>query len=103
MSTLDSGNGKKLSLVFKLGNTTELELLQGVFCGISSAGDPISGREILVKELEQDYEKMKWAQLSLKDENTDPRILNYFAEYAPNCIKIKNVSSFQLSDLESDA
>jgi hypothetical protein len=45
---LESGTDKRIGLVFKLGNSQQIELLQGVFCGISSSGDPIAGREILV-------------------------------------------------------
>lgn len=101
--SLDSINGKTLALVFKLGNSSSFQLLQGVFCGISSAGDPISGREILLREEELSYEEMKWEQLSLKDEKTDPRILSYFSSYTQNCIKTKGVSSFTLTDLEPEA
>ncbi len=99
-SYLDSGNGKKLAVVFKLGNTPVFELLQGVFSGISSAGDPISGREILVRETELTFEDMHWKQLPLADETTEPRIRNYFSVYGQNCIKIREVSSFTLSDLD---
>lgn len=100
-SSLDSGSGKKLALVFKLGNSTSMEVLQGVFCGISSAGDPISGRELLIKEPVLAYEEMVWIQLGFKDEKTDPRILAYFSQYGQNCIKIKGVSSFNMMDLEA--
>ncbi|MHB1279522.1 MAG: hypothetical protein ACYC1Q_14130 [Bacteroidia bacterium] len=99
-SYLDSGNGKKLAVVFKLGNATNFELLQGVFSGISSAGDPISGREILVRETGLAFDAMHWEQVPLADEATEPRIRNYFSSYGQNCLKIKEVSSFSLSDLE---
>ncbi len=97
---LESGAGKKLALIFKLGNTRTVELLQGVFCGISSAGDPISGRELLLREKEQKYEEMQWISLDLNDAAEDARILSYFSQYAQNCIKIRGVSSFNLNDLD---
>lgn len=97
---LDSGSGKRLAMVFKLGNSTTMEVLQGVFCGISTAGDPISGRELLIRETELTFDAMEWSQLSMKDETTDYRILAYFSQYAQNCIKIKDVSSFTMTDLE---
>lgn len=101
-AVLKSNNGKWFSLIFKLGNSTTYELLQGVFCGISSAGDPISGREILLREDTIAFDEMKWEQLKLEDENTDPRILNYFKSYSQNCIKTTGVSTFTLEDLAID-
>lgn len=97
---LDSGNGKKLALVFKLGNAPYFELLQGVFSGISSPGDPISGRELLLRETDLAFDDMHWEELLLTDGTTDSRIRNYFSDYGQNCIKIREVSSFTLSDLE---
>lgn len=97
---LDSGEGKKLGLVFKIGNTS-MKVLQGVFCGISSAGEPIAGREILVRETDLSYEEMKWELLSLNDPTVDERIRTYFSEHTQNCIKIRGVSSFGWGDLDN--
>lgn len=96
---LESGSGKKLALVFKLGNSLAIEVLQGVFSGISSAGDPIAGRELLVREPNIPYDAMQWEQLPLNDSNSDARILHYFEDYGVNCMKIKGVSSFRMGDL----
>src|SRR5690606_27614722 len=50
VGNLDSGAGKLLSVIFKLGSRKEMTLIKGVFCGLSSAGEPIAGREILMRE-----------------------------------------------------
>ena len=77
-------------------------MLQGVFCGISSAGDPISGREILLREDHLDYEEMQWEQVRLDNPQTAPCIREYFKSSHQNCIKIRGVSTFTLDDLESE-
>lgn len=93
--------GKTLTLIFKLGNSQNFEVLQGVFCGISSAGDPIAGREILIKEPTMKYREMTWEKIPLNDPRLDARINAYFDVYEKNCLKINHVSSFSFDDLES--
>lgn len=99
--TLDSEQAKKLFIVFKAGTVKNTLLMQGVFTGISSAGDPIAGRELLVREGKLSFEEMSWQKLTTDDAQTDTRICSYFKEYEGNCIKISGASSFDLTDLDT--
>jgi len=105
VTTLYSEQGKILNLIFHLGLSVSPELLQGVFSGMSSAGDPIAGREILVKTPEGFAEpKKSWvvnfADRASAEQQLDSRILDYFDNYSGNCIKTGRSSSFTLEDLK---
>lgn len=96
---IESGSDKRIALIFKLGASNDIDLLQGVFCGLSSGGDPIAGREILVREENLGYDKMEWSRHNHNDENIDARIRKYFSSYEKNCIKVMSIAGFDLSDL----
>lgn len=96
---LVSGTDKKIGLMFRLGNTRNMEVLQGVFCGISSSGDPIAGRELLVREKHREYSMMQWSRHTLHDEEIDHNIRKYFADHALNCLKVKEIKGFDLASL----
>ncbi len=97
---LDTGKDKKLYIVMKVGTSEKPLLLQGTFAGISSAGDPIAGRELFVRENNVAFEKMKWEKLPVGKNTLDERINKYFATYEGNCLKIGWVSTFSKSDLD---
>lgn len=87
---LDSGKTKKLYLVIKCSVNEKVKVLQGTFAGISSTGDPIGGRELLMKEDKLSFEDMKWQQLSIGGKDLDPRVAHYFRQYESNAVKIDN-------------
>ncbi|HEY1045236.1 MAG TPA: hypothetical protein VGF79_02280 [Bacteroidia bacterium] len=88
---LDSSKGKKLGLVFRLSNSLKIELLQGVFCGMSSAGEPIAGKELLVREKELTFREMKWAKLKPNDESLHENIRRHFSIKESSVIKVQNI------------
>lgn len=98
---LDTGRDKKLYIVMKVGTSESPLLLQGTFAGISSAGDPIAGRELFVREEKLSFEEMKWEKLPVGANNLDARINQYFGTYEGNCLKIGQVSTFSQSDLDT--
>jgi hypothetical protein len=94
---LDSGHSKKLYIILKIGVSQHPSLLQGIFAGMSTAGDPIAGREILLRETDLAWDSMKWAKRPI-DPSGDP-IHRYFDGHEKNCIRIGSVSAFDLTDL----
>lgn len=102
---LDSGTNKMYYVTYKIGECLNAKALIGTFCGMTTAGDPIAGREVL--ERRTDYKKLEEMHnktVSLKDTETleqyvDWRIAKYFEKYEPNYIKITNVGTFSLNDL----
>jgi hypothetical protein len=97
---IESEKEKRIGLVFKLGSSQEIELLQGVFCGASSSGDPIAGREILVRAHDISYDEMAWSKHPLYEDELHEKIRKYFMDPGKNCIKIKEVSGFDFNDLD---
>lgn len=104
--TLDSGKNKILYVTYKIGEALDPAVLQGTFCGMSTAGDPIAGREVLAKQrgIKQLEEMAKPHRIYLEDEamvkeRLDWRIAKYFEHYHENYIKIVNIGTFSLDDL----
>jgi hypothetical protein len=97
---LESGTDKRLGLVFKIGDTRHIDVLQGVFCGMSTAGYPIAGRELLVREKSMEFEAMKWSTIDLNG-LIEEKIRAYLSDFQQNCIVISPVKGFGLDDLVS--
>lgn len=101
---LESGMGKNLHLVFRLGLPQQRpEVLQGVFSGISSAGNPISGREILARQ-EKDFEQLTHKLYTIeelcKSKNEKAKLIgNYFAKKEKAILSAGNSSVFSWSDI----
>lgn len=93
---LDSGTGKRIGLVFKLGESLHIDLLQGVFCGVSTTGHPIAGREILIRE--KSGVEMKWEKLKTNDQGLHPSVQSYFKRFDDN-ICVNNIKGFGEDDL----
>lgn len=87
---LDSDRNKKMLIILKGNVNKHSQVLQGVFSGISSTGDPIAGRELFIREHVLPLKDMKWQALALDDVSLDPRIRKYFENPKDNCIKIDN-------------
>jgi hypothetical protein len=96
---LVSGAEKQLGLVFKIGVTKTINLLQGTFSGMSSAGYPIAGREVLIRETFFDYQSMEWSEVDIQCNELDQRLKAFFSEIKENCIAVKNITGFELNNL----
>lgn len=101
---LEAGEEKELHLSFKMGVARHPRVLKGTFSGISTGGDPVAGREILVREESLKFEDMKNRKVSLEQARQnpgmlDPRIAHFFKDYEGNYIKVSLVGVFDLDDL----
>lgn len=104
---LKADKGKEIHLVFKAGISMKPSVLQGVFSGISTAGDPIAGREVLVRQ-EEDFTRLQnkrlpISKLKASDDPGEKSIGEYFGEYFRNSVKAGYSSTFGISDLIIDA
>lgn len=101
---LESKQDKNLHLVFKYGFASTPNVLQGVFSGMSTAGDPIAGREVLIRQ------KVKYNVLENHRRSIDEMINSrleeeniigmYFKDPLQNILKGGSASTFDLSDLK---
>jgi hypothetical protein len=92
---IQSNSGKVLGLIFKLSNSQKQEILQGVFSGISSFGDPIAGKELLVRESNLAYQDMQWIKHPITDNNVSQHIRDYFNDSEKTNIKISEFGNFE--------
>jgi hypothetical protein len=102
---LQSGNEKNLHLVFKVGLSNEPEILKGVFSGLSSGGDPIAGREILIRHSEENSLPFKNQRIKIKalidSEDENQRLIGkYFNDRSKNILSGGKASTFGWEDLE---
>ena len=97
-----SGEDKNIHLVFRSSLSPNPWVLQGVFSGISSAGDPICGREILIKT-NKTYEEMTNERIAIKEFKKGGRdemiIAKYFFLKDENIMKAGKSSTFGIGDL----
>lgn len=103
---MESEGDKALHLVFQVGNAQEPDVLQGVFSGMSAAGDPIAGREILIRaksnEKFQAMENLRRpisAMIESKNEE-EKAVGMYFKKPEHNILKAGRSSTFTLDDLK---
>lgn len=98
-----SSPDKYLSMYFKIGHAKSPEVLQGTFAGISSAGEPIAGREVLIRSAISEWNQMKNWRIPLGQHTSDfplaPEIIQYFHQFEGNYLKIRRPGSFKLEDL----
>lgn len=87
---LNSEKEKKLYIVLKGSINTNCQMLQGIFTGISSTGDPIGGRELFMRETGLAFKDMKWSKLSVNENALDAKVKTYFEHAEGNVIKINN-------------
>jgi len=101
---LESDQEKNIHLVLKIGLAKKPNVLQGVFSGLSSGGDPIAGREVWVRSDEgfdeMKNKKMKISEL-LNSRNEDEKIIGeYFSDRQQNILKGGQASTFEINDLK---
>ena len=101
---LESGEDKNIHLVLRIGLAKKPNVLQGVFSGISSGGDPIAGREVLIRN-DSAFEKLKHRKMKISDllisGNEEEKLIGeYFSAKQQNIIKGAPASTFELNDLK---
>jgi hypothetical protein len=100
---LKSDQVKRIHMVLKTGLVLSPKVLQGVFTGLSAGGDPIAGREILIKQenafkdLRPDRIQLrKWLDSASEEEHA---VAEYFSRDENTIVKAGQSSSFDLDDL----
>ncbi|MCI4667315.1 MAG: hypothetical protein MRZ79_04075 [Bacteroidia bacterium] len=101
--SLSSESEKRFNFIMRIGYARNPKLLKGVFNGISSGGDPIAGRELLMR-FQKDFQEMKPMELSLEGHDDwpdwlDRRLFDYFQDFNKNCLKASRSARFNLDDL----
>jgi hypothetical protein len=102
---MESGKEKNLHLVMKVALSDKPEVIQGVFSGISTGGDPIAGREILIRQPGKKFEtlapqKFKIDDLLKSGDEGEKKIGNYFTDKEKNILAGGKASTFGWEDLE---
>jgi hypothetical protein len=101
---LNGDHGKQIFLVMNGGIRLKPDVLQGVFAGISSAGDPIAGREVLIRQ-SLPFEELRPLKIDIDEwlrsaNEEEAAIAKYFAQAENNIIKSGRSSSFDIGDLK---
>ncbi|MGL4598866.1 MAG: hypothetical protein ACRCYO_15220 [Bacteroidia bacterium] len=104
---LESGETKNIYLILKTGLVERIEVMQGVFSALSSGGDPIAGREILVRQ-GVSFEALTADRIPIdkmlqSDKVEENAVAHYFKDKESNIIKAGRSSTFELSDLQISA
>ncbi|MEL6699808.1 MAG: hypothetical protein AAFP89_26470 [Bacteroidota bacterium] len=97
-TTLNASD-KVIHMVFKLGKARNPNVLQGVFSGISTSGDPIAGREVWVKAAQENENRIFNLENKGDKAALPQEVYRYFNDFGQNYIHIKRPSSFELDDL----
>lgn len=96
-------SGKVFHHVYKIGRRLKPEVLMGIFSGVSSSNDPIGGRCILVRQVNE-FDKLENKKIVIDNllqsaDEEDIKLGRYFREYADNNLKINIPFGFDLDDL----
>lgn len=96
-------NGKQFHHVYRIGQRMNPRVLQGVFSGVSTEGNPIGGRTALIKS-DRNFEDLVNGQVRITEleSSTDSikvSIAKYFKKYADNNLSINRVVTFDIDDL----
>ncbi len=101
---VESGEGKSIHIVLKIGISKHPRVLQGIFSGMSSGGDPIAGRELFVRQPigidSLEPKKIKISSLLNSPDEEERMIGIYFSDMPGNILKGGPASTFELSDLK---
>ncbi len=103
--TMTSGD-KSFHHVYQIMKHESPEVLMGVFSGISTSGDPIGGRCVLIKSKE-DFDDLTIAELSVDDlqKSTDinhQELAQYFETFEKNNLRVGRPFEFNIYDLNRD-
>ncbi len=104
---LESKQAKNIYLVLKTGLVSRIEVMQGVFSGLSGGGDPIAGREILVRQVEE-FSNLLPQRIAIKEMlkskmREEVAVATYFNSAEKSIIKAGISSTFTLDDLDATA
>lgn len=99
----EAQNGKQFHHVYKLGNRHSPNVLQGVFSGAQTSGEPIAGRVVLIRQ-QGEFEDLEVKKLYVKDlvsaeEEHLKRLGKYFSTFEKNNLRIERVESYEVDDL----
>lgn len=98
-----ASNGKEFHHVYKIGIRKNPQLLQGIFSGASSGGEPIGGRVLLIRSNREVTDKsIKKITLNPSDPTNDPlmkSLLSYFNSLKKNNLRIDRSETFDLDDI----
>jgi hypothetical protein len=103
---LESNQHKNLHLVLNYGFAKTPRVFQGVFSGMSTAGDPIAGREVLIWQEEKlnalkNYRRPISEMLKSKSQE-EKAIGMYFKEKRQSILKGGKASTYELDDLNRE-
>lgn len=106
MSTLITSEDqtKSLHMAFKVGLSKYPKVIMGVFSGISTAGEPVAGKDILYKS-DIPFEEMKSSKISIESLNEQeesvipPPIIRYLSDFDKNYIKVIGMGTLDLDEL----
>ncbi len=105
---LDGGDRgvTQIYMVMKLASAPRPMVLLGIFAGMSQGGMPIGGREVWVRETDQNarFEDLEHKRLDMEKDKDKihENILHYFKDRKQNCWKGTLPSSFDIRDLRND-
>ncbi|MFZ6009274.1 MAG: hypothetical protein ACOYXT_02905 [Bacteroidota bacterium] len=101
--SLDSSEEKSFCHIYNIGETEGPEIVQGIFAGLSNTFEPIGGRAVLIKIVEE-FANLKNAELpitKLKKSKflNERRLAEYFEKYSENNLTLNRAYSFDNRDL----
>lgn len=102
---LESGASRNIYFVFKVGFAYQPRVLQGIFSGLDDGGDPVAGREVLIRQEEMEFgkeptKKMRITTLMRDAQNEELKaIAAYFKDRHANLLKAGKTKMFDINDL----
>ena len=100
---LRSDKVKRLYMIFKTGLSIKPRVLQGVFCGLSTSGAPIAGREVIIKQdgnlSTLTCERVPISEWENSASEEEREIAFYFRDIHKSILKAGTPNSFNLDDL----
>lgn len=101
---ISSSGGRKIHLIGKVGYNQRPDLIQCVYSAVSSAGDPIAGKELLIRvsnaSLEDGQNERISIESMLNSSKADQKAIGaYFLKDNYQVCKIKDISTFTLDDI----
>jgi hypothetical protein len=101
---LEADGGKAFHHVYKVGQREWPQVLQGIFSGVSTGFDPIGGRVVLVRVVEQfdllTHATLEVAKLKQSEDDLAVALAKYFEVYEQNNLCVNRVVTFGVEDLK---
>ncbi|MEM7655090.1 MAG: hypothetical protein AAF399_03095 [Bacteroidota bacterium] len=95
---------KQIHLVLEIGYSMTPQVIKGVFSGVNAAGNPIAGKEVLIRSQEPDFSQLTGARIPIEPVSLPPQtewesLYQYFATYENSNLKTRSASTFTVEDL----